>query len=94
MLTVCSRAHQEEQEGQQHQVQGPLLEERLHPRPQGHRQGREAQAVASPGYALQYTLSGFCSNYSARSYHLRRWQEEPQGQARGRINASNMKMWE
>lgn len=55
MLTVCSRAHQEEQEGQQHQVQGPLLEERLHPRPQGHRQGREAQAVASPGYALQNT---------------------------------------
>ena len=59
---LCSRAHQEEQEGQQHQVQGPLLEERLHPCSQGHRQGREAQAVSSPGYVnmpLQFIRLAF-----------------------------------
>lgn len=37
-----SRAHKEEQEGRQHQVQGPMRALHLHPCSQGHRQGREA----------------------------------------------------
>lgn len=41
-----SRPDQEEQEGQQRQVQGPMPEAPLHPGAQGLRQGREAQAVS------------------------------------------------
>jgi hypothetical protein len=41
-LFSFSRADQEEQEGPQHQVQGPMPEAPLHPGAQGQREGREA----------------------------------------------------
>lgn len=51
--SVCSSClHKEEQERRclADQVQGQMPEEPLHPCPQGHRQGRQAEAVAPTGY--------------------------------------------
>jgi len=55
-MVFNSRAREEERR-QADQVQGPLQPRALHPRPQGQRQGREAQAVPSSQYANTDDLS-------------------------------------
>lgn len=52
MLTVYafSRPDQEERQEPADQVQGPLPPQPLHPRPEGFRQGRQAQAEPAPWY--------------------------------------------
>jgi hypothetical protein len=50
ILTINSRPHKEEQEGEQHQVQGQVPAIHLHARPQGYRQGREAEAESASRY--------------------------------------------
>lgn len=47
-LEFYSRPDQEEQEDLFDQVQGPMLQAPVHARPEGRREGREAQAVAAP----------------------------------------------
>lgn len=52
MIVFHSRADKEEHQEQPDQVQGPMSPLPLHPRPQGRRQGREAEAELASGYVV------------------------------------------
>lgn len=93
ILTINSCPHKEEQEGEQHQVQGQVPAVHLHARPQGYRQGREAEAESASRYGPQInashniqfektTMDDQMLTVRTRAHHLRRRKEEPQGQAR------------
>lgn len=81
LTKINSGTDKEEQGSTADQVQGSLPPLPIHPRPQGQRQGREAQAVASPRYDDHADVPPPSNPTLSSTRHLRDAEEERKGQA-------------